>query len=289
MLKLRRIFRDSLTEQGRKLQVIGLCRFSYPCHGGFKVNHETIRERSAYLYAPERLKQRFRSFETLTLPSLRAQTDQDFQFLIVTGDDLPPDHADKLRALVADIPQVTVLAMPPLPHREAMQQAINLYRRSDDSPCIQFRLDDDDAVGRHFIGRLRMIARSSAALFKSHQAFAVDFNKGYLVRPGAEGLAVKEIIQPYWSAALGVVMAPGNARTVMSYSHHRLNQLMPTITLPDPHMYLRGVNDHNDSNQTRDLRKFSLDPLDPDGETLFAREFGVDMDHLRRVFAAPGG
>lgn len=287
MLKLRQKLRDALTRQDRRPQVIGLCRFSYPCHGGFKINHETIRERSAYLYATERLELRFRSFETLTLPSLRAQTDQDFQFLIVIGADLPPEHMQRLYALVSDMPQVTILAMPPLPHRDAMQQAISTLRRSGNAPCIQFRLDDDDAIGRHFIGKMRRVAQSSAAMFKTHQAFAIDFNKGYLVRPGAEGLAAREIIQPYWTAALGVVLAPGNPRTVMSYSHHRLNMLMPTITLPDPHMYLRGVNDHNDSNQTRDLRKFSLDPLTADGEALFAQEFGVDIDHMRQVFAAP--
>ena len=37
------------------MQVIGLCRFSYPALGGFQVVHETIEERIAYLYSDARI------------------------------------------------------------------------------------------------------------------------------------------------------------------------------------------------------------------------------------------
>ena len=68
------------------MQTIGLCRFSYPAISGFQIEHDTIEERRDYLYAPKRLNERFHLFETLTLPGLRAQTDQEFDFVIVVGD-----------------------------------------------------------------------------------------------------------------------------------------------------------------------------------------------------------
>ena len=37
------------------MQILGLCRFSYPALGGFQVGHETIEDRIAYLYEPARL------------------------------------------------------------------------------------------------------------------------------------------------------------------------------------------------------------------------------------------
>ena len=37
------------------MQVIGLCRFSYPAIGGFQVEHDSIEERIAFLYAEKRL------------------------------------------------------------------------------------------------------------------------------------------------------------------------------------------------------------------------------------------
>ena len=39
------------------MQVIGLCRFSYPAFGGFQVEHETIEERIADLYGAARLEE----------------------------------------------------------------------------------------------------------------------------------------------------------------------------------------------------------------------------------------
>lgn len=57
------------------MQVLGLCRFRYLGHGGFKIMHETLDERRAYLYAPERMEDRFRQFKAITLPTIAGQTD----------------------------------------------------------------------------------------------------------------------------------------------------------------------------------------------------------------------
>ncbi|MCP3879258.1 MAG: hypothetical protein GY701_12850, partial [Sulfitobacter sp.] len=50
------------------MQVLGLCRFSYPALGGFQVGHDSTADRIAYLYDPARLEERFRLFETVALP-----------------------------------------------------------------------------------------------------------------------------------------------------------------------------------------------------------------------------
>lgn len=86
------------------MQIIGLCRFSYPALGGFQVEHEGVAERSAYLYEPARMDERFRHFETIMLPSIAAQTEKDFTFIIVIGDNLPDLYQERLFDLCADIP-----------------------------------------------------------------------------------------------------------------------------------------------------------------------------------------
>ena len=60
------------------MQILGLCRFSYPATDGFQVVHDTVKARRDYLYSPARLEERFRLFETTTLPCFREQTDPDF-------------------------------------------------------------------------------------------------------------------------------------------------------------------------------------------------------------------
>ena len=84
------------------MQVIGLCRFSYPAIGGFQVMHDTTEDRRRFLYDPVRLEQRFHLFETLALPGLRHQTDERFQFLIVVGECLPEPALHRLRDITQD-------------------------------------------------------------------------------------------------------------------------------------------------------------------------------------------
>ena len=74
------------------MQILGICRFSYPAVGGFQNEHNTVEARCNYLYSQERLNMRFSAFETLTLPSIRSQSDPNFTFAIIIGDSLPP-HA----------------------------------------------------------------------------------------------------------------------------------------------------------------------------------------------------
>ena len=81
------------------MQVIGLCRFSYPALGGFQRAHENIEQRKAYLYSKTRLQNRLRLFQCINLPSIVGQTDPDFTYLILTGDDLPEWALERLLEL----------------------------------------------------------------------------------------------------------------------------------------------------------------------------------------------
>ena len=137
------------------MQVIGLCRFSYPAVGGFQITHDTIDDRRRYLFSRKRLEERFRLFESVTLPSFRAQTDEDFQLLIVIGDCLPKPSFDRLHDLTKGIKQIQIIQRSPDRHRKVMREVLNSARLNRDHPCLQFRHDDDDAVSINFIERLR--------------------------------------------------------------------------------------------------------------------------------------
>lgn len=267
------------------MQVIGLCRFSYPALGGFQVEHATIEDRMAYLYAPARMEERFATFETITLPPLRAQTDPDFTFLVVIGDTLPAPYRARLEALLADLPQAVIAAYPPRRHRQVMQQAINAVRVFDGAPCLQFRMDDDDAVGVRFVERLRAVARDVAPLATRHKTLAIDFNQGYVVRPGPTGLATAPTKNPYTTAGLGILIQPRVRLSVMNFAHMKVAQNMPTVTITGEDMILRGHNDFNDSRQKANVRPVALTLLDAAGEAHFADTFAIDADHVRRAFA----
>jgi len=265
----------------RTAQVIGICRFSWPALGGFKTEHRNPEERAAYLYAPARLDERFRLFEAFTLPSIRAQTDPDFTFLIVIGPDLPADRLAQLRALVADVPQAVIHAQPPGNHRAGMKEAINHHRRRG-VWSLQFRHDDDDAVNLRFVALLRQTFAAHLPLFRDQRHGVIDFTRGWNARADARGLLAEPTQHLFLGLGSAMVIRPDVALSVMNFGHHDAWQHMPAIIRTDPDMWLRGINEHNDSGDALGRR---LERLDPAGEARFEAAFGISAERVRAIFA----
>ncbi len=269
------------------MQVIGLCRFSYPAIGGFQVDFDDFQKKCDYLYAPARMEERFATFETIMLPPLKAQTDPLFTLAVVIGDSLPEVYRDRLEALLADVPQAIVQVHPPAQHRPIMKQVINSVRFDDGLPCLQFRMDDDDAVAVDFVERLRRVAGDITPLAKREKLVAIDFNRGFIMRPGADGIAAAETAAPFQTAGLGMMVQPGMRQTIMNFAHHKLGERMTCVTLTDtPPMLLRGHNDYNDSRQGPSARPHKLTPLNAAGEATLRDRFNIDTDAVRAAFSA---
>ena len=264
--------------------VIGLCRFSYPAEGGFQVEHETLDDRISFLYAPERMEERFATFECLTLPALRAQTDPDFTFIVLVGDSLPLPYRTRLGALIETVPQAVLISRPPGPHRKVMQEVINSVKDPAAEMSLQFRLDDDDAVGVDFVRALRAKAAENAGLLQDNRHFAVDFTQGYVARCDGAGIYASPTQENLWTAGLAVVFRPQVGITVMNFGHNRLGRFMPIVRVDSPAMFVRGHNAYNDSRHGKSLDPVPLRPLDAAGTAVFKDTFAIDADHVRRVF-----
>lgn len=268
------------------VQVIGLCRFSYPAIGGFQVDHETLEERMAYLWADDRLEERFRLLETLALPCLRAQTDPDFDLVILIGDQFPKHHRDRLHDLTADMPQVQITAQPPHHSRAMSKRLLNAARNDPSKPCIQFRHDDDDACAVDFVEKLRTATRDCAPLMEKHKTVGLDWNHGYVAEVGGHGISATDLYRPFYVSALGVHVRGGCTQTIHNFMHERIPQFMPCVTFADPDMFVRTHNGYNDSRQ-KAVKNVPVSPLTPEQEDLFRTRFAVDVDAVRRVFSAP--
>ena len=266
------------------MQILGLCRFSYPALGGFQVGHETIEDRIAYLYEPARLEERFRLFEAVALPCLMAQTDPDFEMIVLVGDSLPKQHMARLKALLSPLPHARIIVEPPRPHREVMKEILNKARLSRYEPCVQFRFDDDDAIAVDFIAKLRKAVDDAAPLLVQHKSVALDWNKGYVAEFGADGIEATPSYRPFYTAALAMFVNARCPLTIMNFAHDKLPRFMPALSFPDQAMYVRGHNGFNDSRQ-KNARPIELSPLSAEEETLFKDRFAIDINAVRRVFA----
>ncbi|NCX20557.1 MAG: hypothetical protein EBX06_09920 [Rhodobacteraceae bacterium] len=212
-----------------QMQVIGLCRFSYPALGGFQREHETIEQRKAFLYDEAHLKHRLRLFRAFNLPSILAQTDTDFQYLILVGNDLPVWARDQLNDLTKWADHIKILPYPSHPHRQIAEQVILDHLDVAHAHSIQFRLDDD-AVHRTFIERLKTTAAVGVIDYANKPRFALDYARGYAIRPSAVGLQAEELVRNLWTPALAAVFKTSANNTVMNFGHHKLDQHMPVIS-----------------------------------------------------------
>lgn len=265
------------------MRVIGICRFSYPAIGGFKRMHDTLAEREAYLYAPERMALRFRHFETLTLPSIMAQKDKRFTFLIVTGQNMPKPYRDKLHDICAAVEMIKIVSAPPEKHRTAMQKAIQAEIDDEQTETLQFRLDDDDAVGLGFVRGIRRSARLAWRLRAGWQSMVFEYSSGYSVQLTPKGILAKENNGQFLACGLAVGFRAGEPKTIMNYGHHKLHQTMPTLIDPTQPMYLRAIHDDNDSKARG--QSTGLTPLTHEQQSMFKTQFNVDDQHVQQVFA----
>lgn len=267
-----------------KMQVIGLCRFSYPALGGFQIEHDTPGARAAFLYDPVRMEERFATFQNLTLPPLLAQTDPDFTLAIVVGDAMPEPLLLRLLDLVQDMPQAIIIPRAPGRHRQVMCEVINHVREDRPLPSLQFRMDDDDAVSITFIQRLREAALDLGPMLAKHRYIGLDFNQGHIARIGPKGIHAKPTVETLWTPALGMAVAAGASRGIMNFSHAKLGRVMPVVTLPGEDMYIRGHNQFNDSRQKDGIKPVRLPLLDATGEAAFRRTFNIDADAIRAAY-----
>lgn len=272
---MRRRRAHAVASDAPKVQMLGLCRFSVPSLGAFQVEHATIEDRRAMLYAPERLAHRLTWFRHVGLPAMRAQTDPDFRLVLLLGEDFPDPWHDQIRDLVADVPQVVIDYAPPGPHREVCADAMRRHVDPTADIVAQFRLDDDDAVGVDFVARTRAEVPGIAHLFHRAGGMALDWCRGVLLTESNRKVTPTLRRASLWTPGLVVMTRPMAPKMVLDYPHHLIWRHMPVLSLQDEVMFLRGAHGANDSiiGQERRPETLSADRW-PD---LLQRRFNIDL------------
>lgn len=268
-----------------RLQVLGLCRFSLLVTDGFRKMPEPLEERRARLYDPARLNERMTWFEHVFLPSIRAQTDRDFLMIVATGEDLPEPWRGRLSALAASVPEIELLFLPPAGHSEQTREALLARMDSRADVVAQFRQDDDDAVALDFVGRVRQdFTDRLQPLFDLQSLLMLDYARGFALTGFGGAVSLYPMISQSWALAQVIYMRPDHSRTAMDYPHKRIFRHMPTVSLNDRAMYLRGIHDWNDSG----VRDFALPkPVPEDRASEWVRNrFGIDLDRLSTALNA---
>lgn len=223
-------------------RIVGICRFSFvgrgdwqrfaPVRRGGAVQPGMLDAQAAELFAPERLERRFRAFEALCLPSIAAQRDRDFCFIVLTSPQMPAPWLARLRAAVSRVPMAEVLVSDAPDVGAALADRLTaLAAEAPGRGLVQFRLDDDDALAQDFIGNLH----GHVARLSDLPAYAVSFMRNLAVTlyPGAPP-GFWRFDEPFYAAGLAIKprQVPGS---IFSFGHYgaqaRLTHILDTTEL----------------------------------------------------------
>lgn len=273
-----------------QVQMLGLCRFSYLGGHGFQVGHDSIEERRAFLYDPERLARRWFWFENVTLPGLIAQTDPDFTLVLMTGPDLPEPYLSNLRELCEMFPQFKLALVPPMErHIEACLVAVSPYIQAEANVVGHFRQDDDDAIAIDYIHHARRDFAAMRPLWKPRQRLFCDYSRGVVLKASERGIKVEPRVIFNAVAALTVYLPPDAGRSVLHFPHWKIALSMPGVQMTGKVMFARMLNHDNDSGAVGAGYGWEAEPAQH--RTLLAERFRIDLptlDDAARNFGLPG-
>lgn len=209
-------------------RIHGYIRFSYLGRSDARATRNGLpdAERAALIHAPLRMEQRFHLFEHICLPSLRAQTQQDFRIILLASPEMPENHRNRLQTLAATLPQAQVLYSQAETVIEALNPLITEVTARAKGMTYHFRLDDDDALCTTAIATMDRYCDLAVPdeLFTMPRGFT-------LVREGDEVHLLRRQ-EDFVAAGLGFFAAPGTLRNPYSGSHRKIYRLVPTRMEP---------------------------------------------------------
>ena len=270
-----------------KLQVLGLCRWSYPSQtGAFNNTGESLEALQSELYAAGRMAVRLFFLEHLVLPSLRAQSDPDFTLVLMMGETLPEPWRSRVLELVQDVPQVKPVFLPEgQNHMVACTALMRAHRDENADVVVEFRLDDDDAVASDFVAQLRGLYRQLRPIYKANKRVAVDFCRGFLFRCEDDGgVNYLPVEVRLWTPALALYFPPDHPRSLLNYPHMRTWRSMPVLSLNKKPTFVRGAHGGNDSaikERKVDSFRYKLETL----PSVMASDFGVDLEAFEAAWS----
>ncbi|KNG91978.1 glycosyltransferase [Pseudaestuariivita atlantica] len=266
------------------IQVQGLIRFSVLTEDYYADKFDTVDKIAAHIFAPDRMERRFHLFERLCLPSLMRQTDMEFRLGVITSTHLPGDQLERLLALTEPHPNVTIFAEEPAKQYPLLRKA---YARMQDrdrfTHALNFRIDDDDAVDRDFIARIKRQAAGLLQVGDPAGRTMIAHNFGFYIDMNHEGAnrvfdARERMPLSVGSALLSPMDDPG---IPYAYNHRKFAQHYNLYSDIETPAFLRTLHPDNKSDPAQ---LGLIDKMKPGRvERLLRKHFRVDIADLQAL------
>ncbi|HBZ45657.1 MAG TPA: hypothetical protein DEO85_16760 [Maritimibacter sp.] len=230
------------------MDIVFETRFSFFGQSGWRSDHAADPD---LLFADDRLEQRLRYFEQITLESLKGQTDGNFRHLVLSSTLMPDRWQGRLRDLLFDTLGEDRVDLQFRPEGSAGHTIKDHIAETYKNEYVtQVVLDDDDAVSSDFVAALRgyaAIARRDPLNTKPYTF--ISFPRGYTL--GLENGKIDWLsprFVPYTNLGLALVSPGTSRRNPFLTSHKKIGQRHPSFMVT--HLcpfYLRAIHGLNDS------------------------------------------
>jgi hypothetical protein len=253
--------------------VIGHIRFSFYGSSDTILRPDDSGEALSKLYDETRMARRFYLFERLTLPSLLAQTDQNFFLIVMSSDVMPERYKDRLRQIMRCFPDAILDFSESRRSEEAFADYMSAALGANPKgSAVHFRLDDDDALASSYIQRLR---RVSLAL---RPETCISFPTGILLFPTKRNRPEgRSMITKSYLAAMGLAIISNryHRKNPFMMAHQMVWQERPVFSDPKFVAYIRTMHFDNDTVERQD-KVLRVKRADREGVDSAAHERAVE-------------
>lgn len=204
-----------------------------------RFNLATPGRESAMRNRPGWLMERFDLFERYCLPSVAAQTEQSFEWIIYFDDRTPSEFRERIERCQAIRPFIAYFT--PLFPAEGFARSAR--ERVAPAPwLLTTRLDNDDAIATDFVARLHAAIETSPPVRGS-----INFRNGFVLN-GDRLYAHTHDANPFFS---WLEPWDADARTAPTIHHLRIAEEGPTTQIEGAGAWMQIVHGGNVSNRVR--------------------------------------
>jgi len=172
---------------------------------------ELDRQGGAKRYDPAWLEERVRLFEKICVPTIKAQTCKDFEWLVLFGEQTPPDFIAYLR----NKHSFTAVVGSQWKLYSSVELAIATRLLKDGlNYIITTNIDSDDGISKDFIAEIQAQFNEQEMAIYVDNGVRWDIRNDTYLSTSAPRNPFPSIIEPVTDSAF---------RTVLAYSHGQLN------------------------------------------------------------------
>ncbi len=275
-----------------KLQIIGLCRFSYPtAEGSGFTTGATPEGHVPAVYDHGRLHRRLWLFRHICLPGITGQTDRDFSLIILVGQTLPDFARQALEEMIAGHPQLRLQVEPEFQRHDEICAQVLLDARHPRSRFVaEFGMDDDDCVAVTFIAETRRIFAQCRDLITSEGRLELDFCRGFAMLAEDGRLSFKQVVAPHWNCAQVILQPAASPLSLFNFHHFRFWKRHTSFSFAREPMFIRSFHGHNDSgNRWAGLKPNPGPQEEADLLPVLRQRFALDLAAAQASFLATAG